>query len=182
MRTSDEIKDGPFAKSHDTQIGQSAHDKIMIWLFDALDTRKDLVELITGVPANKIVSLRKTIESPVELFQYNGPKIIGFVDLHLGAAYKYFYTEEDFAAYSKERSEILRKEKFRLDYGYGNVEIKTSVNVGETIRQIKYYSQGGCKPRWTVCAPAFPQSRILVEQGIHFIEYAPNADDEESFL
>lgn len=170
MRKSDENKD-PFSDSHDQQIGGIYHDKIVMWLYEILAWDFDTVSGIVNIPPKKIVSVQREIETP--LFSQNNWRTAGFADLKITASEKYFYTEEDFRRNDSEIAEVMRKEKFCLERQVGFVEVKTSVNIGETIRQLNYYKSNGGNGRWTVCAPPTPYSKVLIEHGFHFIEYVP---------
>ena len=179
MRNSDERKN-PFEKSHDRQIGGDLHDRILTWLYESLDWDTDSIETITGWPSDKILKIKKEIETPFYKSSYSGKSVIGFADLKVSVLVKIAYTPSDYKElekfYTPEEAKgvikEMKKEKFRTEWIQGYVEIKSSVNLGETIRQIKYYDQSNSgRQRWTVCAPRFPGVQILEEQGIGFIEY-----------
>jgi hypothetical protein len=162
MRKSDENKN-PFQNSHDRQIGETLHDKILYWLFHRLnEDHLDLVARVTGASENEICKIKVEIESPV-YGGFNMRSILGFVDLKVTAFENRMWETEEC------ESDEEMEEEFYLKEFSGFIEIKSHVNVGETIRQIKYY---GGNP-WTVCGPDNGCREILDSQGIQFIEYAP---------
>ncbi len=158
MRESDK-KNSPFLNSHDKQILNSDHDEIVLWLYRRISLENEtgirLIKRITGIrPGAKILEVTKKIEYPLYDQRvgsyYKAPSIGGFADLAVTAN----------------------------KYCTGFVEVKTSVNIGETIRQINYYRQFENRGSWAVCSPPFKGSEVLEEQDIHFIPYI----DVEDFL
>lgn len=176
-RSSDKIK-APFSGSHDSQITGTLHDEILMWLYDTLSRDISLVSKITGVEQKVIVDVKKEIESPIMGAAYNGQVVAGFADLKVIARSKYFYTDKEIkeaqSRSEQEWVEIMKKNKFEWNSAEGFVEVKSYVNIGETIRQLRYYQTAARRRmRWTVCAPKTPYQQALEEQGIHFIEYTP---------
>lgn len=199
MRESDRVNQ--FQKSHDKQIYDTGHDKILMWLYDskyateqwAMSLLKDDREIEPG-------SFRKRIEAP--LMSANGYRKtgvpIGFADLNISLNHKSILTKEQIAhneliakyksvkTTNEERQE-MRSLYANIEYNshcffidtlplYINFEVKTVVNIGETIRQINYYLSKKENPdldMWYVVAPPFARSDVLKEQGIGFIEYKP---------
>lgn len=166
MRKSDEVNT---IKSHDKQIFDSKHDEIVVWLYQKLKNPDWFNQnVFSWVKKNYSVIEMK------EVIQIGKPKIekaliktkrnyygtssatIGFADIAL-----------------QYRVSLLYKQKSEIDNFYVFFEVKSSVNIGETIRQINYYQDLDVEPigRWFVCAPEFDQSSILLEQGVGFIPY-----------
>ncbi len=168
MRGSDKEKN-IFESSHDKQIGESLHDQILFWLYERAKDEK-FAAMLTG-QKKPVVGIKREIERPLRMSNYGGTHIKGFIDLQISTAQE----EKD----EWEDNEGKSKTSVFKEWRSCGVEIKTSVNVGETIRQINYYHQCQDRPnRWAVCAPDFPRTEVLEEQGIIFIPYEP----EESFL
>lgn len=165
MRSSDTAKGSmDFAKtfhgSHDQQIGQSAHDEIVLWLYEKLNDQEFIFNNLDLSRDYKIKKIYRTIEQPLFASYRSGSKPGGFIDLAM-------------------RAEIVKEDDADIDRHYRFhrlFEVKTSVNIGETIRQIRYYSglgAGYADDKWYVCAPDFASKNILIEQGIGFIPYEP---------
>jgi len=167
MRESDRIKSGGnlIERLHDKQIYDTKHDKIVKWLNFALSKNVYSsshhiwqTSLGDGWGDWNLKEYKVYIEHPIYAWddtrcQYSD-RILGFADLAI---------------------------KVKLETGHGTysgwryIEVKSRVNLGETIRQIKYYCEGNPQllKLWRVCAPACDDSKILIEQGIGFIEYEP---------
>ena len=151
MRSSDKKSD-VLTNSHDRQIFDSKHDKILMWLFESLNSDEVFLKSILGLaPDFKIYHVEKKIECPITKLDYAFKnRVMGFADMAI-----YAYEEANGNPCS-------------IVY----IEVKSSVNIGETIRQINYYkSFQGPGARWLVCAPKFKGSEILLSQKIGFIEY-----------
>jgi hypothetical protein len=136
----------------------SKHDEIVLWLYNKLkDEEFCKNELFPNfeVECKKIDNIE--IEFPIfgypaSFFRGTGSrKLIGFADL-----------------------------KCSLSYNEGSkaniyFEIKTKINVGEVLRQIKYYcSQDNIRQDtkvWIVVAEGNQYKDILRNEGVHYIEY-----------
>lgn len=166
MRASDQFNNS-FEKSHDQQIGNTLHDEIVMWLYARLKRDRKLVSELTGVPCSEIVETSARIEAPIEgASTWRTPSAtIGFADLKVSAGVKAIYLNDDDTPTGEEGVSWSRSASM-------HIEVKSKVNLGETIRQINYYcSKASGRLRWAVCAPAFEGSEILEEHGIAFIEY-----------
>ncbi len=161
MRASDRIKSqgNMLNKLHDKQIYDTKHDRIVKWLYDALgknvcsaphhiwaEIAGDSAEVSGWRPEQYKIVIEEPVYGPSQM-------PIGFIDLAIYFQYANFYTGE------------LSPTERRL------IEVKSNVNIGETVRQIKYY---GGPVNWLVCAPACDDVQLLREQGIGFIEYEPD--------
>jgi hypothetical protein len=151
MRASDKAKSGidfydAGNNSFDKQISSDQHDKICLWLYKKLKTDKAFfMSAMDFVPDIVFEKVDFRLESPI----LRGDRIIGFCDVEV-------------RLWFKDDRDNLYSRSFLI-------EVKSKVNVGETIRQIRYY--GG--EHWYVCAPMFDDVDVLKEQGIRFIPYEP---------
>ena len=197
MRASDQIN-STIQKIFDKQIGTSSHDDIVLWLYskikngdpnevsDALrlfdrkdieskhwssETRNDTTYYRKNI---KVVSIRPILEAPIGVGGYSNSRIIGFADLAVEINFSYeSSTVESFISSEGVKENKIENHGNQSDRCMCFVEVKTAVNVGETVRQIRYYQQGTGDYLWIVCAPAIPHVQILKDQGIGFIEYKP---------
>ena len=164
-----------FEKSHDKQIGLTLHDEILVWLNSEGKKDRGVWEKVVKPPeGSDLVSIKSKIECPLHIKAYQGNVIKGFADFALVATVLRDYDKRRYEEEVKWAIQENRPpEKRYQDVLVGYVEIKTQVNLGETIRQINYYraTHEGQRAHWSVCAPPFENSHILVEQGISFIEY-----------
>lgn len=169
MRESDKNKD-PFLTSHDQQITQTLHDEIVVWIYKKTEKPNDLVSELTGVSRENLIRVERKLEFPFSTFGYGGSRYVkGFADLKIEGVF-----EEE--AWVKWEGRPKTLEVYTRSHSCF-IEVKSFVNLGETIRQINYYK--ACPEgdgRWAVCAPPFAQSIILEEQGIKFIPYEPEYD------
>ena len=191
-RKSDEIKGAGF-DTHDRQIFETGHDQIVVWLYEKLKLEAVRDWFINGELADRkfhvyedvgerslkrrvvetvyVDNLDIKIEHPFVVQQYRGHAVKGFVDL---AAFASIFAKDN----KGEVHAVGRVEIY--------VEVKTSVNIGETLRQMAFYKtlvepihEGGSTLRiWAVCAPPFGHAGILKEQGIRFIPYKPDPETE----
>lgn len=187
MRTSDAVNNNfkyKWQGSHDTQIKDTVHDEIMVWLYGKIkNDHRFLCDLFPRRPSDIIDDIKVRIEHPIQSLNKMGVSISGFVDLNVNVFFKYIldedtikYNTEVEAYYEKHgRYEYCKEPKANGRYEELNIEVKSNVNIGETIRQIKYYSYGPLNSDipWAVCAPDFANKSILIDQGIKFIEYRP---------
>jgi hypothetical protein len=181
MRASDSIKN-----EHETQINTSLHDEILFWFYERLRSAKNPAAIFNLAEKYRYLKHDVQIEMPLYKTGYkNNGSVAGFVDI---AAIGTFESYENFTVdkwrYERETgpkaeligidpkdpSSVVLRGIYEMQFVHC-FEIKSSVNVGETIRQITYYRQFSSDARWSVVAPPFPQSQILVEQGIRFIPY-----------
>lgn len=187
MRASDSTDQGheKFFKEFHAEPAPSAHDDIVVWLYNQMDRGNEIFDSICKIDDTwDSVEISKKIEHPImsDGGRYGNRKAIGFADLLILVDAKGKNTDE--FVNSNIKSHLVRfpyekpeddwfREKKRRDAIY--IEVKTKVNIGETIRQINYYKANalGIDSLWYVCAPAFSMSDILIEQGIGFIEYKP---------
>jgi hypothetical protein len=165
MRKSDEKK-GPNFGDRDPQIFSSLHDQIVVWLFKKIEKDKTLAHKIAGAPPGKLQEVRIVLEAAIGSARYGGGNFIaGFADLKVTVVQQ---VKEKYREYEggPEKTETYQK------HTTGFVEVKSSMNIGETVRQINYYRtfESG-RGRWTVCAPKFPHAAILASQDIDFLEY-----------
>lgn len=129
------------------ELSSSKHDEILIWLHAQINSNGFLQKQInSGFEVGQIQKIE--IERPI----MRGSSIVGFADL-----------SATFDVWPKGQGFDFRQSIVFL------FEVKTKVNLGETIRQIKYY--GG--QNWFVCAPDFPNKNLLYENDIGFIPYEP---------
>lgn len=187
---SDEYKNH-FQKSHDKQINDSKHDEIVLWLYSKLKDFNFVKKTISSEHLNYRLSKEKFTTSggqgerlEKEILGYESnvsiekplikdhKHVIGFADLSLsvtvftlGEETKVMYSDRETPIITEFESKGYLKEIF--------FEVKSSVNVGETIRQINYYNANSGYKRWYLCAPPFAASSVIVEQGIGFIPYEP---------
>lgn len=182
MRSSDKAKGNILTNSFDKQIFDTKHDEIVVWLYSKLKTDLILVSEVCGINPDLILEHSVNIEHPIRCFNN---RIRGFVDVALSVRFAaldksgermYWYFEHG-RTYASKIKESLKHTvtcssgdtlTAASDEISRNFEVKTSVNIGETIRQIGYYDT---KEPWYVCAPDFPHKDILIEQGIGFIPY-----------
>lgn len=200
MRASDQVN-ATIQKIFDKQIGSSSHDDIVLWLYgkikngdpsvisgelglfnleDSEREWEDAYKTTTYYRKNKkITSLVPGLELPLGMRSggYSSQsRVIGFADLSVEIQSTYESSEST----SFISSEGVKENKTKNNGTISEsemclVEVKTSINVGETIRQIRYYQQATGTCKWFVCAPIFPHVQILKDQGIGFIEYKPGA-------
>jgi hypothetical protein len=181
MRASDQNK---HFNSHDKQIYDSVHDKIVLWTYEKL---KDKDWVYANILNKK--SLLERMEDDLKSIKHGGSyhargKELGEYELCLDTSIEapieksgYKFMEKiivgfaDLSLFIKLTTKTDAGELCHL-YERVNFEVKSSVNIGETIRQINYYSQHSSN--WMVVAPPFPQSVVLEEQRIPFIPYMPN--------
>lgn len=150
MRNSDKSKQIVFM---DSQLASPNHDKIAIWLYKKLKS-EDFVRSLGDFFKNleKIKEIHVIFEPAINLSnQFAQYQKLAYADVGINI-------EMENLARSKYISVLF--------------EVKTNVNLGETIRQINFIRQHK-EFRWFVCAPAFSESNILLEQNIGFIEYSP---------
>lgn len=161
-RQSDTIKTGKNWFDN-AELSSSKHDEILIWLHGKI--KDNFIAQILNKERFEYVKLTSIeIEKPIFGVgrQYDVKK--GFADL--------FARVEviDKSLAGKEikqdwpRPPTIDDGKCHLDFYF---EIKSKVNIGETIRQVKYY--GG--DNWFVCAPDFPHKDLLLENNIGFVPY-----------
>ncbi len=176
MRVSDEV-DKKFKETwdndHTKEIKDTKHDEILIWLYKKLKEDDALCLNLCGIKEYISICNKKLfIEFPISKIDYRGTgnKLIGFCDLALFLEYKIKLTDEQIA-------HNLKIKDSRYDFGYSDketatayIEIKSKVNIGETIRQINYYRSFDNKI-WAVCAPNFSSVDLLLDSGIKFINY-----------
>lgn len=200
MRASDQVKN-VITSSHDKDIFSSKHDEIVVWLYDQLKSplmNNPVLESILdsnfnpdygysqypwsfiNTYGNQIINANKVdvkIEYPLTKRQQEF--VIGFSDLFLSVQIENHLSQEDidrlkissdYKLYKKCYEDTKWIQKYRISMG---IEVKSVVNIGETIRQINYYKMNSSVYNWFVCAPQFPRSELLVEQGIGFIPYTP---------
>lgn len=185
MRKSDEAQ-APFPKSHDTQIYDTKHDEIVIWLYGKLKAEPDAVLRLSENARLKEFKDAKDVRWELPLVEvpllqqgYRGTdmRVCGFADLGVAVNFEFKTEEEVFT-----RGEWVPTGRFLTKSAAFFVEVKSKVNVGETIRQVRYYRHlrsslawdVNTPSFWYVCAPPFAQSAILEEQGIGFIPYLPD--------
>lgn len=176
MRISDGIKGRLLGNSHDKQISESAHDEITLWLYRKLQSDRGLIKLVTGTSYQKLIVKKseRHLEYPLHKLNYRSFQIAGFADIAVEA------TIEEIDDRENDNGEI--EEHKSLVWQFGFIEVKSEINVGETIRQINYYktlfihSNGSREKadRWSICAPASPYQKIFEEQNINFIPYEPD--------
>lgn len=154
MRASDDKKQTDVLKN-DADIKTQKHDEIVVWLYEKLKDQSFLKQLLKN-DEREIKDTKIVLEHPVLDSNYKN-KVVGVIDLVLGC-------------------KIISSEESHPNYVRLNFEIKSKFNLGETVRQIKYYKQflyGEEGEFWIVCCPPHPHMKILEEQGIKYIEY-PN--------
>ena len=167
VRASDNVE--PKSFKYDNQIKSSKHDDICLWLSDKLKKEgpsfiysvfdKDLFSSTTIKAGPKVVWERQ-----ISGGSYGKKQALGFIDMSCEMSFKKNNIEEGEFPY-------INKLAF--------FEIKTSVNLGETIRQINYYRNNmesdycGEEILWYVCAPKFGREDVLLDNDIGFIEYKP---------
>lgn len=157
MRESDKYK-------FDSDCQKPKHDEIVLWLYSKLDDQSFISEkiqpLLNDFPG--IIIKKKVLEAPIGTVDNRGVyKAIGFCDLLVDIEY-------DVECIYESGKRQIEKEKGKLLF-----EIKTIVNVGETIRQIRYYNNGYAMKNWFVVAPGLTYEKLFKEQNIHYIEYKP---------
>lgn len=194
MRTSDKVKtDSILTKTFDKQIFDTKHDEIVLWLYNALKNHGerfaksiDLQKTLNTyyyckrdyLNICKYKGIEVSIESPIYKNGYKGPIICGFADICFKIKYVYFNSDEFIEnkiknkKYGETENDIKRcysgEQSFDL---IGHVEVKSHINVGETIRQINYYRhQSMGESYWWVCASGAKYKEIFEEQGIGYIE------------
>lgn len=184
MRSSDEIKNNATIhkiNSYDKEISSEKHDEIVVWLFNQIEKDSTMFKKI--FPKQMLndgwyfVKLEKYIEHPI-----GHNKIIGFSDLYFRMEFKKPPTEKEIEwnfenNYKKISKDVIRSWHKQMFYNF-YIEVKTSLNIGETIRQIKYYNSHihtihNEKTCWFVCSPEIKNKDVLLSQGIGFIKYKP---------
>ena len=165
MRASDQANQ--FNKSHDKQIYDTEHDRIVIELHTRLKTNREFLNEVTrkGVLDE---TPKIEIESAIMGRRYDNRFVAGFADIKIMAKWKTGETRERKATRYGEEDWIEHLEDWVTSY----IEVKTSVNFGDTIRQIKYYCGNGegHHTDWLVCAPSLSQHEVLLSQGIGYID------------
>lgn len=158
MRNSDKIKQQVFI---DDQIKSSSHDEIVIWLYEKLKNEEYVRSLLKIPKETKIELSKPSIEPPIIIDNYKMAYAdIGiFIKLYTGKFNKRTDESGKWVDADEQYNTIMAM-----------FEVKTFVNIGETIRQINFV-RAKKDFKWFVCAPPFAQSGILEEQGIGFIEY-----------
>lgn len=147
MRASDQAK-AQFERSHDQQIRQSQHDEVLKKLYRWLKSEKS-DDFLSNGGAIKIIEKDVQIEAPILSINRRDVKPIGFADLLV----------------------IMKFEKNKHTWHCRvYIEVKTSVNIGETIRQINYYGGNDEISSWYVAAPSFKEFDILNDQRIGYID------------
>lgn len=165
-RVSDDKKMGKNFFDND-ELNSSKHDDILVWLHKKIKDGLLADFLNENYDYSKILKIE--IEKPIlrKDFKYND-YVAGFADLHVefeairkdavGKVTKYSNGEE-----------TIDDGKRPINWFF---EIKTSLNIGETIRQIKYYNYDSSQT-WFVCSPDSSKKNLLFENGISFISYEP---------
>lgn len=175
MRSSDQSKD-VFLKNHDKEIYTSKHDDIVLWLYKKLKSPEYIIKTfkIKDYKSHKVV-----IEYPI------GSKSLVYADL---ALIYYYEKESEYALFVfndpncyydpvKTNSE---KRKFIGPYLKPLIieandiiyfEVKTSLNIGETVRQINHAKTKFYAKKWVVCSPPDLRVSTLVEQNIGYIPF-----------
>lgn len=179
MRASDQVGSKPekniLEATQDKEIYETKHDEILVWIYQEIDTNKELVNRLFKIQDNDtIVRLQRTIEAPILGLDYRNNAIpIGFCDLRIIAFIKTELTPEQIESNKKDdnRCTYWLSEEERVIY----FEVKTKINIGETIRQINFYKSKKHRSRWSerwfVVAPDSTHAKILEEQGIGFIPF-----------
>lgn len=172
MRASDkqDSKSFGFSNEFDKQIYESKHDEIVVWLCKELTSLKtNTAQMILKAikpPENArdlTIGLRE-LEMPI--FSRNqGRGIMGFVDVATSISWKEPYVSEG-------KDELMRF-SFELYF-----EVKTKVNLGDTVRQVNYYKYSASnlrdsRSKWIVVSPDDRYRQLLKDQGIGFIKYLP---------
>lgn len=179
MRSSDTFSDSGKTvdkiNSHDRQIFDTKHDEILMWLYDQISSKPDfLTNLLRLKPGETVANSKIHIEFPLRKETWRGNySAAGFVDLALYGNVNKVLTKEQLEHNIKDPGfyELTRVE-------WAMFEVKTAVNLGETLRQIHYYSTIVPNLIWYVCAPAFHRKEILNSQGIGFIEFKRDSTDQ----
>ena len=169
MRVSDSIKNNlPKSAAYDKQIYDDKHDEHVVSIYESIKNGSmNLGGYLVGYfgehPnaywAKNVFAVTDTnkavIELPIENQAYKGKQIIGFVDVATEVEVEW-YCDED---------EKNWKQKVPV-----YIEVKSKINVGETIRQIKYY-KSSCRDGsiWMVAAPGNLHSKLFEEQGIGYL-------------
>ena len=153
MRQSDKLKFDPDGST-------SKHDEIVLWLYNKLNDPEFLKKYIfkNYKYLNPVIVFKK-IEFPIHGTDRRGLStgVKGFVDL----AIKFDYEAEPYI--EKGVSHKIKGE----DHFF--FEIKTNVHVGETLRQIGFYTSS--TRNWFVVAPGNKYKDIFEEQGVNYIQY-----------
>lgn len=146
------------------ELSSSKHDEILVWLYKKIKDGFLAQKIHKRLEYVKLLDLK--IEKPIfgHARQYNVK--MGFADLwaKIEVIDKKFVGNE--IKQDWPQPPTIDDGRRELEFYF---EIKSSVNIGETIRQINYYGQGP----WIVCAPDFPNWELLTDNGIGFIPYEP---------
>lgn len=208
MRASDKSKIGlnNILNSHDKDFGSDKHDEISMWLYQKLKTHDFLKTIIDQKDFEFIKSTEVILEFPIHgrgfadlVLIYRGKKNYLYNKSKTEYLYEKARSERmkikmdfDYVFLSKEEVAEKYPQKHGLDFessffyespsSFEDLiffEVKTSINIGETVRQIRYYNQLMAqhnKPKWFVCSPDKKYAEILKEQNIGFIEYKKDPD------
>ena len=205
MRKSDLIK-GSFENfkysTHDKDIGTSKHDEIVLWLYEKLKNQGNIAYFFGKIEHKELNINNYTVESwtidmerpilkaPPPYRHHEAPSIAGYWDLSCNIKLMRKHATKDkesiLADYKRWGNKDIPSEEYiqatieesRIGNIRLNIEVKTNLNVGEVIRQIRFYESVD-QYRWPqvsyVCAPPSNYSSVLKEQGIEFISYVPKA-------
>lgn len=177
MRNSDSQNE-PFKNYHDKQVYDTKHDKIVVWAYEKLKDLETFKKLCLRNPSFETLGHAVEIETPIK---NKKDYVLGYADLAVSlryiCGYSYYLnggykTHGEYNALTEENKLKCTKESdFSVLKFY--FEVKTSVNIGETVRQINHFraQTEALNIKWYVIAPAFSHSYVLEEQGIRFIEY-----------
>lgn len=182
MRASDQ-KNSQFKNYHDQQIYDTKHDEITVWAYSKFKDA-EFLKSIAKIKPERIENLKVFIEHPVAV--KNG-HTLGFIDVYaeFRSCYGVYYYSRSSPPYNNEslsESEFNElpddkkphyKKIENTSHSRLAIEVKTNVNIGETIRQINYLKDAANASKWFVVAPLFQGFDILEEQGIRFIPYEP---------
>lgn len=180
MRASDKEKlfDLTGFKKGKDEEHDSMHDEIVMWLYNkATSEGIGMLGLLTvdtfcnEHKENKSgIRIKRKIEHPlkttVRTYRDTVEKIVGYVDLliHIESDVEKLADKDRPTNYIETHDQNLL------------IEVKTKINLGETIRQINYYKSFYAHYEnisWVVCAPGTTYKDVLIEQGIEYIEYKP---------
>lgn len=160
MRKSDEKKIGQNWFDN-AEVKTQKHDQILSWLYKKILSNNETKNFIfKGKYDESRHKVFCEIEYPINVRSkgYNPVKSVkGFVDIRV------------------DLTELNDDHWLTIDSKF--IEIKSFLNVGETIRQLKYYAtlddMFGLE-NWIVCAPPHEDMEIIIEQGLRFIRYLPD--------
>jgi len=172
MKASDKVEKKNFAygSEFDGQIYDSLHDEIIVWLYNQLiDFDSTTIKSLEKASGFKFVKNNYYSDPIIEHVLFSKDKFrrpIGFADM-----FQYFQSEK---IYDQESESYVSESKSIY------FEAKTKVNLGDTVRQINYYTgnssefQSFYKKRpykWVVVSSDDRYRKILKSQGIGFIKY-----------